>query len=76
MYEAFSLKELGKLRMLVQIFQQIRDKKAKLSPEYIILVTDKHTRHLVSQFCSAYELIAYGSIYQIEKIEVTRKRYP
>ena len=42
----------------------------------MILVVDNHTSHLVSTFCKPYELIEHGSIYQIEKIDKARKRYP
>ena len=62
--------------MLEEVFAQIKKKSAKASPEYIILVVDEDTIKLVSSFCSPYELIESGSIYQIEKLQTTRKRYP
>ena len=47
-YLGFSLREKAKKRLLVEMFEQIKTKKAKLSSDYIILVVDKHTSHLVS----------------------------
>lgn len=75
-YLTFSLKQAGKTRILYQMFTQIKKKKAKMSPDYIVLVVDSHTAHLVASYCQLFELINYASIYQIEKIDKTRKRYP
>lgn len=42
----------------------------------MILVVDNFCAKLVSQFCSLFELIRAGDVYQIESLTVKRKRYP
>lgn len=37
--------------------------KAKMSPEYMILVLDDFTAHLISSFCDIWDLMQNGNIY-------------
>mmetsp|Transcript_28850 Transcript_28850/g.43570 ORF Transcript_28850/g.43570 Transcript_28850/m.43570 type:complete len:115 (+) Transcript_28850:1-345(+) len=74
--DSFSLREQGRHRLLIETFSQIKTKKAKLSPEYIILVVDRRSASLVSSFCTHLDLVKHCGIYQIEKLETQRKRYP
>lgn len=54
----------------------IAEKKAKLSPKYLILVVDDNCAHIISQLLKPYELIQVANIYQIEKLNKKNKRYP
>jgi hypothetical protein len=51
-------------------------KKAKLSPGYLILVLDDATAKVMSRFCDVFDLMESGSVYQIERLALQRKRYP
>jgi len=74
-YQKFSVRQKVRERLLNDIFKPIKQK-AKLSADYIVLVVDDHASKLVSAFCTPYELMEYGSIYQVEKLSLQRKRYP
>ena len=45
------------MRLLVEVFNQIKNKKAKYSKDFIILVVDEPCQSIVSTFCSVYDLI-------------------
>ena len=46
------------------------------SPNYVILVLDDEAAKLISNFCSMFDLMESGNIYQVEKLMLSRKRYP
>lgn len=75
-----SSNELLKLRdytraRLNEVFAYVR-KRALLSPEYIILVVDKMAAHLINSLgCRQFDLIS-NKIYQVEDLNLGRKRYP
>ena len=58
-----------------EVFEYVKQK-ARYSKDFIILVVDEHCQKIISSFCSVYDLIEYASIYQIEKLQKQRKRYP
>lgn len=37
---------------------------------------DDHASQVLSAYCSQYELMETGAIYQVEKLTLERKRYP
>lgn len=47
-----------------------------MSPDYLILVMDEYSTKLISTFCTMFDLMEAGNVYQIEKLELKRKRYP
>jgi len=71
----FNLNDYAKSRILYDLLLSVK-RKCKLSPEYIILVMDEYTSRLISNFCSMFDLMEVGNIYQVEKLELHRKRYP
>jgi ABC-type polysaccharide/polyol phosphate transport system ATPase subunit len=50
--------------------------KAKLSPNYLILVLDEFSTKIISNYCELWDLMQNGNIYQIERLDKVRKRYP
>ena len=71
----FNLNDYAKSRILYDLLLSIK-RKCKLSPEYLILVMDEYSSKLISSFCTMFDLMEVGNIYQIEKLELHRKRYP
>jgi hypothetical protein len=71
----FNIKEYGRSRLLYDMLHQVK-KKAKLSPNYLVLVLDDYTAKVMSRFCDVFDLMENGSVYQIEKLGLHRKRYP
>ncbi len=51
-------------------------KKCKFSPEYVILVMDDYSASLISKFCTMFDLMEAGNVYQTERLTKERKRYP
>lgn len=49
---------------------------AKMSPDYLILVLDERSEKIISNFCTCFDLMQYGNIYQMELLHKKRKRYP
>ena len=62
-FQSFNIREQSRMRLLGEMFRQVRQKKATLSPKYIILVVDQHCQKLISSYCQMYDLIEFGSIY-------------
>jgi len=48
----------------------------KESSKYVILVVDDVAMEIISNFCTTFDLMESGNIYQLEKLELKRKRYP
>lgn len=46
------------------------------SKNYVILVLDDPSAKMISNFCTMFDLMESGNIYQIEKLMLKRKRYP
>lgn len=71
----FNIKEYARSRLLHDMVSIVRQR-ATSSPGYIILVLDDHAARLLSSFCDVFDLMEQGSIYQIERLHLLRKRYP
>jgi hypothetical protein len=48
----------------------------KESPNYVIMVLDDVSAKMISEFCTTFDLMEAGNIYQLEKLDKSRKRYP
>ena len=48
----------------------------KESPNYVIMVLDDVSAKMISEFCTTFDLMEAGNIYQLEKLHINRKRYP
>jgi hypothetical protein len=75
-----SSNELLKLRdytrtRLSEMFTYVR-KRAILSPDYIILVVDKASAQLLNSLGSRQFDLITNKIYQVEDLNLGRKRYP
>jgi hypothetical protein len=44
--------------------------KAKLSPNYLILVLDEFSTKIISNYCELWDLMQNGNIYQIERQDI------
>lgn len=40
------------------------------------MVLDDVSAKMISEFCTTFDLMEAGNIYQLEKLEKSRKRYP
>lgn len=40
------------------------------------MVLDDHAAKMISNYCTMFDLMESGNVYQIEKISKSRKRYP
>ena len=71
----FNINDYARSRVLFDMLQKVKTR-CKESPEYIILVFDDYSAKLISNFCTMFDLMEAGNIYQIEKLNKARKRYP
>ena len=69
----FNLSDYAKSRILYDMLDKVKPKE---SPDYVILVLDDHAAKLISTFCSMFDLMEHGNVYQVEKLNMKRKRYP
>jgi hypothetical protein len=46
------------------------------SKDYVIMVLDEDAAKTISNFCSMFDLMESCNVYQIEKLQLARKRYP
>lgn len=60
---------------LSEVFSYVR-KQATLSPDYIILVVDKHSASFLNSLGSRQFDLITNKIYQVEDLNLGRKRYP
>jgi hypothetical protein len=70
-----NIKEFARSRLLHDMLYTAKNK-CRLSPDYIILVVDDYTSKLLSNFSDYFDLMENGNIYQIERLDLGRKRYP
>jgi syntaxin-binding protein 1 len=70
-----NIKEYGRSRLLHDMLTTVKNR-AKTSPNYIILVLDDDTAKIMTRFCDIFDLMEHGSVYQIERLKLFRKRYP
>lgn len=40
------------------------------------MVLDDQAAKMISNFCTMFDLMEAGNIYQVEKLQLARKRYP
>ncbi len=72
----FNLNEYARSRILFDMLHERVLPKCRESPSYIIMVIDEKSKKMISSFCSLFELMEAGNVYQLEKLELKRKRYP
>ena len=72
----FNLNEHARSRILYDMLHERVLPKCRESPNYIIMVIDEKSKKMISGFCSLFELMEAGNVYQLEKLELKRKRYP
>jgi hypothetical protein len=72
----FNLNDYVKSRLLFDTLQLKVLPACRDSKDYLILVLDDFAAGLISNFCTTFELMEAGNIYQIEKLGLSRKRYP
>ena len=72
----FNLNDYVKSRLLYDTLQQKVLPNCRESKDYLILVLDDFAAKLISNFCTTFELMEAGNIYHIEKLGLSRKRYP
>lgn len=73
--QLINIKEYARSRLLKDMLSTVKNK-CRLSPDYILLVVDDYTSKLLCNFCDYFDLMENGCIYQIEKLDLLRKRYP
>ena len=74
--EFFNLNEYARARILFDMLQQKVLPNCRESPNYLIMVMDELAAKMISDFCSVFDLMEGGNVYQLEKLELKRKRYP
>jgi len=60
--ELFSVKDYARERILNDLLKKVKQS-AKLSPDYLILVLDDHTKDIMNSFTTTFDLIQSGSVY-------------
>jgi hypothetical protein len=72
----FNLNDYVKSRILYDMMQQKVLPNCRESKDYVIMVIDDFAAKAISNFCTTYDLMEAGNIYQIEKLSLARKRFP
>ena len=72
----FNLNDYAKSRILADMLEQRVLPNCKESKNFVIMVLDDQAAKMISNFCTMFDLMEAGNIYQVEKLQLARKRYP
>lgn len=64
----FNLNDYARSRILFDMLQLKVLPNCRESPNYVIMVLDDVAAKMISEFCTTFDLMEAGNIYQLEKL--------